>query len=97
MNQTTLDIRAGRAGDVVVIAGHRLGERERKGEVLEVLGEEDRVHYRVRWEDGNESVFYPGSDASIRRSSHTDAQGPAHPTRRHAPRHEPNSVPEAFS
>ncbi len=73
MNQLTINIRGGRKGDVVLISGHRVGERERIGEILEVLGEEDRVHYRVRWEDGNESVFYPGSDASIRRSSADDA------------------------
>jgi Ala-tRNA(Pro) deacylase len=75
MNQTTTSIRSGRKGDVVVISGHRVGERERIGEILEVLGEEDRVHYRVRWEDGNESVFYPGSDAAIRRSRAEEAAG----------------------
>jgi hypothetical protein len=21
------------------------------------------VHYRVRWDDGHEAIFYPGSDA----------------------------------
>jgi hypothetical protein len=32
---------------------------------MEVLGEPGHEHYRVRWEDGHESVFYPSSDASI--------------------------------
>jgi hypothetical protein len=62
------NIRSGHTGDVVVISGHRVGEHERLGEILEVLGEGEHVHYRVRWDDGAESVFYPGSDATIRAS-----------------------------
>lgn len=72
MNQLSTNIRAGRVGDVVVISGHRVGERERLGEILEVLGDEERTHYRVRWEDGNESVFYPGSDATVRRAERAE-------------------------
>jgi hypothetical protein len=53
-------------GDLVVISGHHLGEPERIGEILEVLGEPGHEHYRVRWDDDHESVFYPSSDASIR-------------------------------
>jgi len=53
-------------GDVIAIHGHRVGEAERLGEVLEVLGEPGHEHMRVRWEDGHESVFYPSSDAVIR-------------------------------
>ena len=59
----------GAPGDVVAIAGHRLGEPERLGEILEVLGGETEPHYRVRWEDGRETLFYPGSDAVIRHGS----------------------------
>jgi rRNA processing protein Gar1 len=64
-------IREGRPGDVMVITGHHVGERERTGEVLDVIGEGEHTHYRVLWEDGHESVFYPGSDAFIRRSEAT--------------------------
>jgi Domain of unknown function (DUF1918) len=53
-------------GDVIAIHGHRVGEAERLGEVLEVLGEPGHEHLRVRWEDGHESVFYPSSDAVVR-------------------------------
>jgi ribosomal protein L4 len=56
-----------RPGDLVVVSGHHIGEPERTGEILEVLGEEAHEHYRVLWEDGHTSVFYPSSDASIRR------------------------------
>ena len=54
------------SGDVVSIHGHHVGEAERTGEVLEVLGEPGHEHFRVRWEDGHESLFYPSSDAVVR-------------------------------
>lgn len=50
-------------GDLVVVAGHRVGERERIAEILELVGDH---RYRVRWDDGHESIFYLGSDAVIR-------------------------------
>lgn len=66
-------IHSGHAGDTVVVAAHRVGQAERIGEILEVLGETDHIHYRVRWDGGNESLLYPSSDATIyaarRRSS----------------------------
>lgn len=57
------------AGDLIVITGHRVGEAERIGEILGVLGESPNERYRVRWDDGHESVFRPGSDATIRHST----------------------------
>lgn len=54
------------AGDTVLVHGHRVGEIARAGEILEVLGEPGHEHFRVRWEDGHESVFFPGSDALVR-------------------------------
>ena len=41
----------------------QVGAPPRKGEVLEVREPEGQVHYLVRWEDGHETVFFPGSDA----------------------------------
>jgi Domain of unknown function (DUF1918) len=67
---TTATIHSGRTGDTVVVAAHRVGQAEKVGEILEVLGEPEHVHYRVRWQAGHESVLYPSSDATI------------HPTRR---------------
>jgi hypothetical protein len=49
----------------VIIAGHHVGEPQQIGQILEVLGTERR-HFRVRWEDGHDSIFFPGSDAVIR-------------------------------
>ena len=58
---------AARPGDVVEILGHYVGDAPRTGEILEVIESGGRVHYRVRWEDDHESVYYPGSDAVVRR------------------------------
>jgi hypothetical protein len=55
----------GKPGDRIVIESHRVGEAHREGEILEVLGEAGHEHYRVRWADGSETVFYPSSDARV--------------------------------
>ncbi len=34
-------------------------------DVGDQIGVGDEEHYRVRWEDGHESLFYPGGDARI--------------------------------
>jgi hypothetical protein len=53
-------------GDVVIVEAHRVGGARRTGVILEVLGESGREHYRVRWEDGTETLFYPSSDTTIK-------------------------------
>ena len=53
-------------GDVIEVTGHRVGEAPRLGEILEVVGEAEHRHYRVRWDDGHESLYYPSSDATVR-------------------------------
>lgn len=50
-------------GDEIVVDGPHQGDLPRMGEVLEVLHAGGVVHYRVRWDDGHEALFYPGSDA----------------------------------
>ena len=60
-----------RVGAVIEVHEHRLGEARRTGEILEVLGESAHEHYRVRWDDGRESIFYPSSDATIRQAKVT--------------------------
>lgn len=53
-------------GDRLVIRGHRLGERVRDAEILEVLGEDGAPPYVVRWsDDGHVSRIFPGSDAYV--------------------------------
>ncbi len=52
-------------GDRFVVRGHHLGEPDRDGEIVEVLGEDGEPPYRVRWEDGHTSEVFPGSDAFV--------------------------------
>ncbi len=52
-----------RVGDEIVVDGLHSGDPVREGEVLEVLHAGDVLHYRVRWDDGHETLFYPGSNA----------------------------------
>jgi hypothetical protein len=52
-------------GDRIVIETTTLDVRRRSGEVIEVIGQGEREHYRVRWLDGHESVYFPGSDARV--------------------------------
>ena len=66
MANTIAPIHSGRKGDTVVVAADRVGHSERVGEILEVLGQPDHVHYRVRWEAGSETGLDPSSDATIR-------------------------------
>ena len=53
-------------GDLVQTAGRRVGDPGRSGEIVAVLGEDDHLHYLVRWEDGHESTLYPGEGTTIR-------------------------------
>ncbi|HLM63085.1 MAG TPA: DUF1918 domain-containing protein [Acidimicrobiales bacterium] len=52
-------------GDRIIIRGHRVGEPDRGAEVLEVRGPAGGPPYVVRWEDGHETLFFPGSDAVV--------------------------------
>ena len=68
MAATTRKTASTGVGAVIEIHEHRLGEKPRTGEILEVLGESAHEHYRVRWDDGHESIFYPSGDATIRQA-----------------------------
>ena len=52
-------------GDHIVIETTVLDAPRRRGEVLEVIGQGERQHYRIRWQDGHESVYFPGPDARL--------------------------------
>jgi hypothetical protein len=52
-------------GDRIIIRGHRVGDPDRDAEVLEVRGPAGGPPYVVRWENGHETLFFPGSDAVV--------------------------------
>jgi hypothetical protein len=54
----------GQAGDRIVVESETVGSAPREGEILEVIRGEMSVRYRVRWEDGHESVFTPSGGSA---------------------------------
>jgi Domain of unknown function (DUF1918) len=52
-------------GDHIIIRSKHVGVGERSGEIVAVLTDPAGNHYRVRWEDGHETTFFPSSDASV--------------------------------
>jgi len=53
-------------GDRIVVESENVGTPTREGEILEIIQGEVGVRYRVRWEDGHESVLTPsGGSARI--------------------------------
>jgi hypothetical protein len=50
--------------DRIVVESLRVGQPRREGEVLEVVAGE-REHYRLRWDDGHESIYFPSSDCRV--------------------------------
>jgi hypothetical protein len=69
------------AGDELVIRGTRMGQPDRRGEILECRGPDGGAPYIVRWDDsGHTTVLYPGSDCEVHPLAHrqpdTDAAPP---------------------
>jgi hypothetical protein len=48
-----------KVGDRIAVESEKVGELTRVGKVLEVLSPGTAVHYRVRWADDHETVFFP--------------------------------------
>ncbi len=55
-----------KVGDRIVVESETVGQPSREGEILEILEGEVGVRFRVRWEDGHETIFTPsGGSARI--------------------------------
>ncbi len=54
-----------KVGDRVVTEGAHVDEPRRTGEVIEVPHADGEPPFRVRWEDGHESLWYPGTDSHV--------------------------------
>lgn len=54
----------GKAGDWLEVRGLP-GLPPRRGQILEVLGHPGHEHYRVRWDEKHESIFYPADGHSV--------------------------------
>jgi hypothetical protein len=60
-----------RVGDRIILAGTRVDDPVRDGEVLEVKGTDGGAPYTVRWSDGHTGLVYPGPGAVMRVESGT--------------------------
>lgn len=54
-----------KVGDKIIVRGNKVAEPERDAVVVEVRGSDGAPPYVVRWSDGHEGLYYPGSDAIV--------------------------------
>ncbi|EMY32516.1 hypothetical protein D477_019748 [Arthrobacter crystallopoietes BAB-32] len=54
-------------GDRIIVHGRTVGASDRHGEILEVRGADGAPPYFVRFDDGHESVLFPGGDFQVER------------------------------
>ncbi len=53
-------------GNSIVVRGRRVGDRNRRGVIVDIRGEAGRPPYLVRWDDEQgEHLYFPGADALI--------------------------------
>jgi len=65
---------AARVGDTVEVNGLP-GRPTKRGQIVEVLGAGEHVHFRVRWDEQHESLLYPTEGATIIHRAARDAAG----------------------
>lgn len=54
-----------KVGDRIVVRGNQVAQPDRDAVVVEVRGSNGAPPYVVRWSDGHEGLFFPGSDAAV--------------------------------
>lgn len=52
-------------GDRITIRGRKVDSPDRHGEVIEVRGADGDPPYVVKFDDGHESIVYPGGDVVL--------------------------------
>lgn len=52
-------------GDHIIIESRKVGSGRKSGQVVEVMEGASGKHYRIRWDDGHESIVYPSTDAFV--------------------------------
>jgi hypothetical protein len=61
---TTVTTANAGVGDAVEVKGLP-GKPAKQGQIVEVLGTGEHIHFRVRWDDEHESLLYPTEGAAI--------------------------------
>lgn len=54
-------------GDRIIVRGRTVGSSDRHGVIVEVRGQGGAPPYLVRFDDGHETVMYPGGDFGVER------------------------------
>jgi hypothetical protein len=55
-----------KVGDRLVLEGMHVGDRRRRGVIVDVRNEDGTPPYRVKWlDDDHEALVFPGADARI--------------------------------
>ncbi|NUR82509.1 MAG: DUF1918 domain-containing protein [Nonomuraea sp.] len=52
-------------GDRLLVHGNTVGERDRGGEIIEILGQDGGPPYSVRFDDGHTGLVFPGPDCVV--------------------------------
>ncbi|GGG85026.1 DUF1918 domain-containing protein [Pseudarthrobacter sp. NPDC092184] len=60
-------------GDRIIVHGRTVGAADRHGVILEVRGQGGTPPYRVRFDDGHETIMYPGGDFAVERGTANQA------------------------
>jgi Domain of unknown function (DUF1918) len=56
-------------GDRITIHGRTVGAVDRHGEIVEVRGKDGSPPYAVKFDDGHETLIFPGGDFTVDGSS----------------------------
>ncbi len=62
--------------DRLVVHGARVGQPDRVGEIVELVGSHGAQRFRVRWSDGHESIYTPAAGA-LGRAPEKSAERPS--------------------
>ncbi|WP_153348750.1 DUF1918 domain-containing protein [Nocardia aurantia] len=57
-----------RVGDRLLVHGRAVGMPDHAGRIVEVRGTDGAPPYIVRFDDGHESLVFPGPDSVVRHS-----------------------------
>jgi uncharacterized protein DUF1918 len=56
-------------GDRLHVHSNSVGARDRVAEIVEVQGSDGQPPYRVRFDDGHESLVFPGPDCVVEKAN----------------------------
>jgi hypothetical protein len=56
-------------GDRIIIRGTTVDSADKHGEIIDVRGENGLPPYAVRYDDGHETIIYPGGDFVLEKDS----------------------------